>query len=188
MIDIRYYWQVSKYKEQELPLYGEGAIPSWTSVSDIGKVINGKVLTVNEYLTVENLYIQAIKVFMMCSNTNALIIEQLEKPFSLEVIKESNKQKGLNDSDPNELYDFYQLATEGAVVGTHEVEYLSRLALRENLWAQLQCESMFLRFDYDYYIDIGSIGICEEAITKIREWGLTINQWDEPYPFDPSTN
>lgn len=188
MIDIKYYWQVSKYKEEELPLYGQGAIPSWTSVSDIGKVINGKVLTVNEYLTVEDMYIQAIKIFMMYSNVSALIIEQLEKPFNLEVIKEKNTQKGLSGSNSDPLYNFYQSVAEGMVVGIHEIEYISRLALRENLWAQLQSESMFLRFDYDYYMDIGSIGMCEEAITKIRELGLTINQWDEPYPFAPSTN
>ncbi|WNS43282.1 hypothetical protein [Paenibacillus sp. MMS20-IR301] len=188
MIDIKHYWQISKYKEIELPLYGQGAIPSWTSVSDIGKEINGKVLTVNEYLTVEDLYIQAIKIFMMYSNISTLIIEQLEKPFDINVIKEKNSRKGINDSNSNVLYDFYQLVTEGMVVGIHEIEYISRLALRENLWAQLQSESMFLRFDYDYYMDIGSTEVCEEVITKIRELGLTINQWDEPYPFPPSTN
>lgn len=188
MINIKYYWQISKYRKEELPLYREGSIPTWTSVSDIGRMINGKVLTVNDYLTVENLYIQAINAFMMCTNTKTLFINQLEKPFDLEVIKERSKQKGLNDNDFSGIYDFYQLIKEGASISRGEVEFLSRLALRENLWAQLQCETMFLRFDYDYYIDIGSFKKCEEAVEKIRNWGLTINQWDEPYPFGLSTN
>lgn len=188
VINIKYYWQISKYKAEELPLYEQGAIPTWTSVSDIGKVINGKLLTVNEYLTVEDLYIQAIKIFMMYSNISALTIEQLEKPLNLEVIKERNTQKGLTSSNSDALYDFYQSVTEGMAVGIHEIEYIIRLALRENLWAQLQSEAMFIRFDYDYYMDIGGIGLCEEAITKISELGLAINQWDEPYPFDSSTS
>lgn len=183
VINIKYYWQISKYKEEELPLYEQGAIPTWTSVSDIGKVINGKVLTVNEYLTVEDLYIQAIKIFMMYSNISALTIEQIEKPLNLEVIQEKNIQQGLTGINSDAHYDFYQSVTEGMAVGIHEIEYISRLALRENLWAQLQSEAMFLRFDYDYYMDVGGIGLCEEAITKIRELGLTINLWDEPYPF-----
>lgn len=105
MININYYWQISRYREEHLPLY-DGAISTWTSVSDIGKVINEKILTVNEYLTVENLYIQAIKILMRYSNTDRLFIKQLEKPLSLEAIKKSNIQKGLIDNNSIEIYDF----------------------------------------------------------------------------------
>lgn len=91
---MNYYWQISRYREEHLPLY-DGAISTWTSVSDIGKVINEKVLSVNEYLTVENLYIQAIKTFMRYSNTDQLFIKQLEKPLSLESITKVIFKKGL---------------------------------------------------------------------------------------------
>jgi len=41
VININYFWQISKYKDDEYPLNQQGGSPTWTSVSDIGTRYNG---------------------------------------------------------------------------------------------------------------------------------------------------
>jgi hypothetical protein len=84
VIDINYFWKMSKYKDEELPLYHQGEQPVWTSASDIGKVFNGKMLTVSDYLRVEG----------------------VEKPFEVGVIEESLLKKGFSLDESNEYYIF----------------------------------------------------------------------------------
>lgn len=181
MIDI-FYWQLSKYKN-DIPLYG-GEQQIWTAVSDIGKVFNGEVLSVEEYKMVEDLYIKSIFLFIRYTKTDGLAVMQLEKPLSWDVIKESNGKKGLNDYHSANFREVYDSISVGQVIDSNEVEFICRLALRENLWIQLQSESMFLSFDYDYYVDIGVAEAYDAAIDQIRKWGLNINKWEESYPFD----
>ena len=42
---------MSKYKKDELPLYQPGNKETWTSVSDIGKVMCGKMVTSSHHQT-----------------------------------------------------------------------------------------------------------------------------------------
>jgi hypothetical protein len=71
-------------------------------------------------------------------------------------------------------------------IGFAEVEFITRLALRECLWAQMESERLFVRYDYNYYVDIGTIDSCDEAVKQVCEMKLSMNKWDEPYPFHGS--
>ncbi|MDM5281761.1 hypothetical protein QUF95_30965 [Paenibacillus silvae] len=183
MIDIKYFWQMSKYKEDELPLYQQGKKETWTSVSDIGKVIYGEKVTVSDYLNVEDSFVEGIKAFMTCTKSTQLTIKQLEKPLQIEVIKADVIQKGFSSDYNNTMFNLYQLLERGTKVNFDEIEHLIRLALREYIWVQLESDSMFVRFDYDYYVDIGAVVRCDEAVQQVRAIGLSINLWEEPYPF-----
>lgn len=49
----------------------------WTSYSDIGHIFDGKQLSINEYLNVEDKYIEAIIQFMKCVGINTFHISGL---------------------------------------------------------------------------------------------------------------
>ncbi|WP_374966082.1 hypothetical protein [Lysinibacillus sp. RS5] len=186
MININYFWQISKYKDDEHPLNSQGGNPIWTSVSDIGKKYNGIIFTVIEYLTTEDLFIKAIQVFMTNSTSLKLIVKQLEKPLGLEAIEDSIEKKGFSLEESKEMLNFFQKAEQGMSISFNEVELITRLALREYVWVQLESETMFVRFDYDYYVDIGSTEKCDEAVKQVCEMNLSVNLWDKPYPFSSS--
>ncbi|MFJ2047240.1 hypothetical protein ACIOBL_26935 [Paenibacillus taichungensis] len=187
MIEIKYFWQITKYTDDEHPLHQQGKKPTWTSVSDIGKIYDGNKFTVNDYLRTEEMFIRAIKIFMINLGSSKIFVRQLEKPLDLEVIKDSIIKKGFSLEDYTEMLKFYQLVENGTSIGLNEVEFISRLALREYIWVELESNSMFVRFDYDYYVDIGSTIDCEKAVKQVREMGLSVNLWKEPYPFSRFT-
>ncbi|MGO4533112.1 hypothetical protein AB4Z30_28875 [Paenibacillus sp. 2TAF8] len=80
------------------------------------------------------------------------------------------------------MLDFFLLLEKGLKVNVENMEHVARLALREYIWIQLASESMFVRFDYDYYVDVGTIERCDEAVQKVMDLELSIDLWDEPYP------
>lgn len=53
-------WRITKYNPKFRNELGHYQKKEWTSVSDIGKIFEGKQLTVEEYLNTENLYINSI--------------------------------------------------------------------------------------------------------------------------------
>ncbi|EON70271.1 hypothetical protein ABIA69_001690 [Lysinibacillus parviboronicapiens] len=187
MININYFWQISKYKDDEYPLNQQGGSPTWTSVSDIGTRYNGRIFTVNEYLTMEETFIKAIQVFMTSSTSTKLMVKQLEKPLSLEVIEDDIVKKGFSLEESKEMLNYFQIVEQGMSISFAEVEFIIRLALREYIWVELESETMFVRFDYDYYVDIGSTERCDEAVKQVCKMNLSVNLWDKPYPFSSST-
>ncbi|MDQ0224433.1 hypothetical protein [Metabacillus niabensis] len=183
MSAINYYWQISKYKNDELPLSGKGSSPTWSSVSDIGNTYNGNTFLKSDYLTVEELFIKAIQAFMNCTNSNKLIVNQLEKTLKLDLIEASLLKARFSLEESKEMLEFFKEVEKGMTIGLSEVKLITQLALREYVWTQLQSDSLFVRFDYDYFVDIGSTIQCEEAVKQVREMNLSINLWDDPYPF-----
>ncbi|PAD66661.1 hypothetical protein CHH83_22960 [Bacillus sp. 7586-K] len=137
----------------------------------------------SDYLIVEELFIKAIQAFMNCTNSNKIIVNQLEKPLKLEGIEASLLKAGFSLEESKEMLEFFKEVEKGMTIGLSEVKLITQLALREYVWTQLQSESLFVRFDYDYFVDIGSTIRWEDAVKQVREMNLSINLWDEPYPF-----
>ncbi|MGY3187347.1 hypothetical protein [Lysinibacillus sp. TE18511] len=187
VIIINYFWQISKYEDEELPLYQQSGTPTWTSVSDIGKRYNREMFTVSNYMTVEELFIKAIQVFMISSTSTKLIVKQLEKPLNLEVIEDNIVKTGFSLEDSKEMLNFFQKVRQGMSISLNEVELVTRLALRKYVWVQLESETMFVRFDYDYYVDIGSTERCDDAVKQVCDMNLSVNLWGKPYPFSSPT-
>ena len=53
-------------------------IDEWTSFSDIGKIFNNKVLTMDEYLLIENKYLKFIEDLLNECNVKQLTIKSIE--------------------------------------------------------------------------------------------------------------
>ena len=65
---MKYCWRITKYDPKKRNLQGWFLEDTWISYGDIGSVYQGKKLTYNEYVHVEDLYINAIVQFMKCLN------------------------------------------------------------------------------------------------------------------------
>ncbi|MVX58279.1 hypothetical protein E5983_01140 [Streptococcus danieliae] len=59
-------------------------IQDWISISDIGKIFYGTVLTLDKYLKIENSYIQTIHEILDFMKIDTLEIRAIEKGFSLQ--------------------------------------------------------------------------------------------------------
>ena len=63
-----------------------------------------------------------------------------------------------------------------------KIKDICRLILREHLWAKLGYDSkMYVHFGHDYYMYIGSLLSCEEAIKNITDQGFFVEKFKSPY-------
>ncbi len=134
----------------------------------------GKMVTGHEYLQVENAFVEGIQVFMMYSKSPHLTIKKLEKSLQPEIIKADMTKKGFSLERYIKLLDFFLLLEKGLKLNIENMEHVARLALREYIWIQLASESMFVRFNYDYYVDVGTKDRCDEAVQKVMDLELSI--------------
>lgn len=133
----------------------------WTSFSDIGKTIHGKLFTLESYLEVENKYIDTVIYFMEKMDIETLTIKDLE------IYTESKLPEGIKDN---------------VLVDKNLIRNIITLILREDIWAKLECnKELQIHFGYDYYMYIISSEKNLEVIKKIRELGLYVENYHSPY-------
>lgn len=156
-------WRISKY-----PPNAERC--EWTSVCDIGTVCAGKILEKEEYLRVENLYLNAIRIIAQCNGVSFFEVTALEPNLQSTSIKVPD-EKGLQSF----------AIQEGSIIGLESALYVAQKVLREEMWCKLVNARMFVHFGYDYYIYIGSEQSAEFERQEIQRMGLFINQMTSPY-------
>ena len=122
----------------------------WTSISDIGKSFNGKILCVKDYLKVEGQYVNTVLMIMSALDCEYLTIEYIEV----------NQDEMANDI---EIYrEKYGVSITGILPklkkGTRlsriNVPNVLRLCLRELCYIVFSCKSKKLKFyfSYEYYL------------------------------------
>ncbi|MFB0844499.1 hypothetical protein [Paenibacillus oleatilyticus] len=174
-----YYWQVRKYPPLKEGEENKPKIPTWTSIIDIGRTYNGVSLTMSEYLSVEEKYVKAVEIYMKSIQVHELEIYLMsklrEELFAEHILKYPKCYS-------QEIVDFYYFLQDGSLLTGKQIEHIVRLGMRENIACQLRNgNKFFLNFSYDYYMDIGSSVIREDAIMEIRNLGLFIDLWEWPY-------
>ncbi len=142
----------------------------WTSVSDIGKVFNEKLLTVSEYLCIEDSYIESILMFMKLERVKEFKIVDLEKH---KVISHENI------TISKELRDVFDQIKNNDKASIGSVPHIIRLVLREFIWCKLISPFMEVYFGYDYYMYVALIHLDREIIEKIEDLGLFVEKIDE---------
>jgi len=167
-------WRVTKYNPQLRDSLGRYQVNEWSGASDIGETFDGKELTIDEYLHMEDLYIQSVNWFLRESDVQSLQIMGLE----------SQKEYG----PAVKRYKLGDLLTENSRhadqmwVGGTDLENVCRLNLRSLIWCKLELSNeFFVHFGYDYYMYIGSKCPCQEAIQKTQEVGLYVEPFLSPY-------
>lgn len=164
-------WRITKYNSAYRDENGSYIADEWTSFSDIGKNFESGKLTFDDYIKIEDAYIQAITYFMDCLGIETLQITDLEI---------GAKPSGNQFYSPEMMHVLDSLS-DGKKVAKEQVGIIVRLVLRENIWCKLAAESMYVHFGYDYYMYIGSKKPCDGAVNKIEQSGLFVEPFVSPY-------
>lgn len=167
-----YSFRVTKYDPARRDERGAFRDPDWTSHADIGRVIDGETLLLDDYLAVESTYAAAARAFFQEAGCPPLIVIELEthdpSPRTVEL--------GLTDV-------LEPVVRHGDRIGDNEIERLCRLNLRELVWCKLEAEprSFYLHFGYDYYMYVGTEAPSEDVIRRVVASGLFVEPMRSPY-------
>lgn len=169
-------YSITKYNPAYRDEDGCYTLDEWTSISDIGATFNNIKLEEEEYLKVENAYIQAVNICISEHNIQKMIIAMLQK--NSETEEETLKGDGIFKRAKIP----YSNVSEGIEIEAKNIEYLVQLCLRETTWCFLYSnEKHFLiNFGYDYYMYIVCDVLSEETKEQIRKLGLFVEEFDLP--------
>ena len=147
------YYRISKYLcRKDLSPHSSC---DWTAFSDVGKVINGHEVTLDEYLNAENAYLSCIFQIMDRCNVKTLCITYLESP------QEKKHWR------------------EGMHLSGAKLCAFIKDCLRENCWGILEHVSFRLDFGFDYYVHIG----CSLPLSEVRgiaeKNSMTAEEWEK---------
>ena len=107
--------QVTKYSPQ---FYQDIEKETWTSISDIGKEIDGHILTFEEYISIEKKHISAA----------FILLEEKEKFFIKKLEKSAYHTKYFPDEN---LKEFFDSVINEALFDIEMIEPIIKLILRE---------------------------------------------------------
>jgi len=172
---INYQWRVTKYNPDFRDENGYYTlIEEWTCPSEIGKTINGKVFTLDEYLQIEAAYINSAIKFIEESGINSLRILRLECNIS-----EEDRTSLLYEKEFEKL-----VLKEDLLVNKNEIRLICKMVLRNFLWCELfSKDNFFVHFGWDYYMYIGSFVNCSTAIEFAENNGLFVEKIQSPHFF-----
>lgn len=161
-------WRISKYNPKFRDENGFYSKNEWTDYSDIGKTFEGKLFTEQEYLNVEKSYISAIDSFMDCLQLDKLQVTHL---IGHGLYKDQMLIEGILIKN-NEWYD------------KDLIKFIAQANLRNKLNCRLESSSLIVRFSWDYYLIIGSLNKCPQAMEKISQSGLFVEEVNPEYALD----
>jgi hypothetical protein len=136
----------------------------WSSYLDIGAVFKGTLLTREEYLRVEQTYVDAVLAFCKTLSCEGLIVNSLLR-------------LGGENVESDSLLLYYSVA-EGDILKGDDIVKMVRLSLRENLWCELRCDvnpREYIHFGEDFYMFFYCGDMSPEFWRKIDALGLYVD-------------
>lgn len=166
MINLNKY-SISKYNPNYRDDIGIYTKDEWTSFSDIGKCYNEEVFTFDMYFGVEQKYVNVIQILMEEFSISELCVMELEN---------YNDSKEPVNELPECANTTIRFLSEGQKLNCEEVVYVTQGILRELLWCGFYSREthLIIKFGYDYYINIISEQLSQNAIDNINKLGLYI--------------
>ena len=155
------------------PLYrddlGHYTKDEWTSISDIGKTLEGETLTLAEYLKIEESYVCAA--LMFAAHVEAKSFKILRYSFFFPTVKKGEFKKR-NDED---LWPFFRDVNFTENYNLKLLPYCVKLSLRE--WGHFSIKlndknKSTIHFGYDYYMYFNSNKDFTTIYDNIKALGL----------------
>lgn len=172
MKSLPYNWRISKYDPALRDTQGHYLAEDWSFFAQIGQLFNGRRLTYEEYVSVENTYVRSALRFLTDAGLRSLKISELALPNT--VFSADGGLQGIR-LRPESLHD-------KAIVGRDQIEDVIKLNLREATWCELQeVDRFYLHFGWDYYLYVGSTSPSSRAIGDTAEDGLYVEVKASPY-------
>jgi hypothetical protein len=151
-------FRVTKYNPAFRNAEGAYTRDEWTSSSDIGRTIDGSLLTEAEYKRTEDAYVRAATEFLRESGITSLFVAGVE-----------------NSAGDNSV------PTEGHQLNLSQIGETIRRLLREDFWCRLEDRNSFVHIGYEYYMYVAVPQTCPRAETLAQRLGLFVEQFESPY-------
>lgn len=160
-------YAINKYPPR---LYKKGRFlrEGWTSCSDVGKqMTHGGILSREEYLRVEGLYVAAVEGIVNTIGPDAIRAHDIE-------FWEAESQL-LADLGLEDVFDESPRPTEGEPVAGARLANVVRRCLREVAWLELAAERRLLvHFGYDLRMFVASSLPLNPVLETVRASGLFV--------------
>jgi hypothetical protein len=156
---------------------GKYDLDDWTSISDIGKTFEGKLLSVDEYKCIEDKYVKVVKLIMDFISAPILIVDRVQRSsggsdFEITISKYSELY------NQNCIIDLYQTISDKMELSSEQIESLIRLLLREDIGAEVYFENKLNLFiGYDFLMGIHTSNPIDRIIADIEEIGLFVESF-----------
>ncbi len=145
--------EIVKYSPENYDENGVYTKDEWISKSDVGTSYDGKPFTLEEYLDIEQRYVNVILAIMDATNCRYMIIQYLEadKAYIAKRIKTSKFHK-----IDSLLLKSISLLEENKRISIEKISDVLRLALREYIYVEFSNKEhgVFVKFGYDYYLNV----------------------------------
>ena len=141
-------WRLSSVAIVKEQNYGERY--TWTSISDVGRVYDGRIFTYNDYLTTEQSYVNLFISLFEYVHAKKIKLIHLSINKNYPPIATYDKS-GMLKTWYNKVDDNMSLSIEN-------LKFVVPLILRENMWGVLYHKQTktHIRFGYDYYVYVRS--------------------------------
>lgn len=165
------HWRITKYNPEYRDENGRFIAEEWTSAYEIGNVCNGKIVTVDDYLILENNYVNVAIGILKVSGLDGLRV----KESSSRTWDNVSALSKLSLSKPSNF-------KEGSWLGINEIETVLKMMLREAIHCKLVYPRKFyIHIGWDFYMYIGS-NIDVIVASKIATAnGLFLEEHKSPY-------
>jgi hypothetical protein len=171
-------YRMSKYKPWLRDEQDRYLINEWTSYSDIGNLYEGRILTNDEYEYIENKYIQGIKIILKEKGINKLVINNLEKNFTIDEINSLLNCSNLNLEETEKI--LFNTINNGRELSIINVDAILKLLLRECIWCRLMDSknTFIVEIGYDFYMYIYCDNISKNTLNEINMLQVYIEEME----------
>lgn len=171
-------YRITKYNPLFRDANGRYIKEDWTSISDIGKIFEGNILTGEEYKSTEDKYVKAVQLIMNYMNAPFIVVSNVRKS-SDDADFEKTIKKYLELYNDNYLKGTYYNIIDNMKFSSEQIDSLIRLLLREEIGADVYYETKLKVFiGYDYLMGIHTSQLIEPIMPKIEEMGLFVEKFN----------
>lgn len=140
-------FRVTKYNPKLRLPDGSYSQQEWTSISDIGRPLAGRIVELSSYLATEDAYVESVRRFAGAVGIRTLRVADLQIYDCIDTFPEALAA---------ETRAYLDVIGDGVEISDNTLEGAIRLALREVIWCRLEGDKGFyVHFGYDYYMYIG---------------------------------
>jgi len=169
-------YRITKYDPKNRNSQGHYLYNHWTEISDVGKTLEGELVTQEEYFRIEKDYVNAVVEILKDSNQEYLrLVGFNQDRFQKELIENSNEW--FHDS----IFETLNLF-EDQKIKIEDIPTIIKLNLRRYLDASLEIkDEYYVQFGYDFYMYVGTPKLSESSINEINSTSVFIEIFKSPY-------
>lgn len=170
------HYRITKYDPKNRNEKGHYMYDHWTEFGDIGRTLEGELVTIEKYLAAESDYINAVIQILKENKIKYLRVIGLNKKILKYSINE-NKGKWFH-RDEFETIDLF----EDKKVTIDEIEIICQMNFRYYSDVSLEIKDKFyIHFTFDMYMFVGTPNISLELINKINSTSVFVEEDYSPF-------